>query len=204
MLLKLVRLKISSLNRLKYMEMTLTPSIAIIGAGPGGLVLARLLEINGILDYIVYERDESSVPGPWQQGGSLDLHGPSGQMALKKADLFDKFNEYARWDASVVNIVDTSGKKLLSLGEGRDAPEIDRLQLRQLLLDSLPSHKVKWGHGVSSVEKRPSMVNSAVGNGYTINFMNGKTATGFKLIVGADGTWSRVRHLVSLRKLQSA
>ena len=176
--------------------MSQTPSIAIVGAGPSGLILARLLEINGIKDYVVYERDECSVPGPWQQGGSLDLHGPTGQMALRKAGLYEKFQEYARWDASVVNVIDTSGKTLARMGEGRDAPEIDRLQLRQLLLDSLPAHKILWGHGVTSVERHGN-TNDADSNGYTIHFSNGNSAAGFKLIVGADGTWSKIRPLVS-------
>jgi 2-polyprenyl-6-methoxyphenol hydroxylase-like FAD-dependent oxidoreductase len=83
-----------------------SPSMAIVGAGPSGLVFAQLLEVHGITDYVVFERDPSSAPGPWQQGGSFDLHGPSGQEALKNARLFDAFNSvYTRWDASRVHIV---------------------------------------------------------------------------------------------------
>lgn len=174
------------------------PSIAIIGAGPSGLVFARLLEVNGLKDYVVYERDESSIPGPWQQGGSLDLHGPSGQQALKEAGLFDEFNAvYARWDASRIHIVRSSGETAGRFGEGRDAPEIDRLQLRQLLLSSIPAHKVRWGHGVRSIERKRSRDSEDVANGHIIHFTNGNSATGFKLIVGADGGWSKVRSLVS-------
>ncbi|KAJ5369516.1 hypothetical protein N7509_014128 [Penicillium cosmopolitanum] len=147
------------------------PSIAIIGAGPSGLLFARLLEVNGLKDYIVYERDESSIPGPWQQGGSLDLHGPSGQQALKEA--------------------------VGRFGEGRDAPEIDRLQLRQLLLSSIPAHKIQWGYGVRSLEGRKTNGLDDVGNGCVIHFSNGSSVTGFKLIVGADGGWSKVRPLIS-------
>ncbi|KAJ5281837.1 hypothetical protein N7478_007209 [Penicillium angulare] len=173
------------------------PSIAIIGAGPSGLLFARLLEVNGLKNYVVYERDESSTPGPWQQGGSLDLHGPSGQEALKKAGLFDEFNTvYARWDASKVHILNSSGETVGRFGEGRDAPEIDRLQLRQLLLDSIPAHKVQWGQGLQSIEREKDGSGNG-GNGYTLYFKNGSSATGFELIVGADGGWSKVRPLVS-------
>lgn len=171
------------------------PSIAIIGAGPSGLLFARLLEVNGLKDYVVYERDESSTPGPWQQGGSLDLHGPSGQQALKEAGLFDEFNAvYARWDASRIHIVNSSGETIGRFGEGRDAPEIDRLQLRQLLISSIPAHKIQWGHGVRSIEGKKA---NDAGNGHIIHFTNGESATGFKLIVGADGGWSKVRSFVS-------
>ncbi|KAJ5113087.1 hypothetical protein N7456_001621 [Penicillium angulare] len=173
------------------------PSIAIIGAGPSGLLLARLLEVNGLKDYVVYERDESSTPGPWQQGGSLDLHGPSGQKALKEAGLFDKFNTvYARWDASKVHIMNSAGETVGRFGEDRDAPEIDRLQLRKLLLDSIPAHKVQWGHGLQSIERKITGLKN-VDDVYTLHFQNGAFATGFRLIVGADGGWSKVRPLLS-------
>lgn len=172
------------------------PSIAIVGAGPSGLLFARLLEVNGFKNYVVYERDESSTPGIWQQGGSLDLHGPSGQQALKEAGLFDEFNEvYARWNASQIKIVRSSGEIAVCFGEGRNAPEIDRLQLRQLLLGSIPAQKIKWNHNVSCVERDENSYNDM--NKYVIRFTNGSSATGFKLIVGADGGWSRVRPLVS-------
>ncbi len=166
----------------------MAPPIAIIGAGPSGLTLARLLERNSI-DYVVYERDESkSSPS---QGGSLDLHPGTGQMALKEAGLFDEFQKYARYEATAASVLDKTGKTLLKAGEGRDAPEIDRVQLRSILLDSVPSNKIMWGHGVKSTER------SSDGE-VIITFHDGTTATGFKLVVGADGGWSKVRHLVRI------
>jgi 2-polyprenyl-6-methoxyphenol hydroxylase-like FAD-dependent oxidoreductase len=174
------------------------PSIAIIGAGPSGLLFARLLEVNGLTDYTIYERDESSTPGQWQQGGSLDLHGPSGQLALKEAGLFDEFNKvYARWDASLIHILNSSGETVGRFGEGRDAPEIDRLQLRQLILGHIPAHKIKWGHGVRSIERKEKKLSNGRYNEYIVHFLNSSSATGFDLIVGADGGWSKVRPLVS-------
>ncbi|KAF9875362.1 monooxygenase FAD-binding protein [Colletotrichum karsti] len=170
---------------------SLSAPIAIVGGGPCGLVFARLLELNNI-DYVVFERDASSVPTPMYQGGTLDLHPPSGQQALKDAGLFDEFKKLARWDATRFTIQNTTCTLRHSFGEGRDAPEIDRLQLRQMLLDSIPSHKIRWGHGVRSIEKE--------GSDWLINFSNGASASGFRLVVGADGAWSKVRPLLTAAK----
>jgi 2-polyprenyl-6-methoxyphenol hydroxylase-like FAD-dependent oxidoreductase len=174
------------------------PAIAIIGGGPSGLVLARLLEVNGITDYVVFERDESPTPGPNHQGGTLDLHESSGMLALKRAGLFDKFSkDLARWDAACLHILDSAGETIAQFSKIGDRPEIDRFQLRQLLLDSIPSEKIRWGHGVKSVERYRSGNNDAVrGNGCVINFANGASVSGFRLVVGADGVWSKVRSLV--------
>ena len=56
--------------------MTTKPNIAIVGGGPGGLMLARLLFLRGFKP-AVFERDRQADDRP--QGGSLDLHGETGQ-----------------------------------------------------------------------------------------------------------------------------
>lgn len=163
------------------------PTIAILGGGPSGLALARLLECNKI-DYVVYERDASSLMEG--QGGSLDIHGTTGQQVLKEAGLHDEFKKYARWEASKTIIQDKNGTTHLVSGEDQDEPEIDRATLRKILVESIPPSKIRWDHAVKSVEK--------LGNGdIAINFVNGTSASGFKLVVGADGAWSKARHLVS-------
>ncbi|KAF4960810.1 hypothetical protein FSARC_10362 [Fusarium sarcochroum] len=171
--------------------------VAIIGGGPCGLTFARLLEINNI-DYIVYERDIDAKPKFMNQGGTLDIHASSGQQALKEAGLFEEFKKAARWDASRVCMQNPSGTVKAVFGEDRDAPEIDRLQLRKLLLDSIPAHKIRWGHGVKCVEKETE--NNLTAADYVIRFVNGTSASGFRLIVGADGAWSKVRHLLTSAK----
>lgn len=168
----------------------MVPDIAIIGAGPCGLTFARLLELNNI-NYIIFERDASSTPTPQHQGGTLDLHPKTGQLALKRAGLFEEYSKIARWNAGTGVVMDPAGKTYVNFDKGAEGPEIDRVQLRRLLLDSVPEEKIRWDHAVKAVEKVES------GAGWVIRFADGSTAAGFKLIVGADGAWSKIRPLVS-------
>ena len=62
--------------------------VAIIGAGPAGLTMARLLQQGGV-QVTVYERDLNAQARIW--GGTLDLHRESGQEALEKAGLLEQY-----------------------------------------------------------------------------------------------------------------
>ena len=72
---------------------------------------------------------------------------------------------------------------------GKDRPEVDRGQLRQMLLDSLPEGIVRWEHELSAVQPKDDGT-------FELVFRSGASER-FDLIVGADGAWSRVRPLVS-------
>jgi 2-polyprenyl-6-methoxyphenol hydroxylase-like FAD-dependent oxidoreductase len=169
----------------------MSPPIAILGAGPSGLALARLLDLTHI-EFVVFERDTSSKSA-WGRGGSgtLDLHEGSGLLALEKAGLLDQFKAIARYDAPMV-FADMHGEVLVRQGEGgaTDRPEIDRKDLRVMLLGAVPKEKIRWGAKVSSVERESDGT-------MTVRFAEGGSAAGFKLVVGADGAWSRARSLVS-------
>ena len=64
--------------------------IAIVGGGPGGLTLARLLQLKGA-NVKVYERDINKDARV--QGTTLDLHEESGLKALRHAQLLDEFKK---------------------------------------------------------------------------------------------------------------
>ncbi|KAF4956895.1 hypothetical protein FGADI_3498 [Fusarium gaditjirri] len=176
------------------MGISTVPPIAIIGGGPCGLMLARLLQTASI-NFVVFERDGSPTSTLRSQGGTLDIHKESGQEALRRAGLHDQFKSLARCDATTMTLMDFQGKFRASFGDddGGDRPEIDRQQLRQLLLNSLPTDRIRWGKILDAVHQK--------GNGevrdFTLEFRDGSTESGFRLIVGADGAWSKVRSLVT-------
>jgi 2-polyprenyl-6-methoxyphenol hydroxylase-like FAD-dependent oxidoreductase len=165
-----------------------SPRIAIIGAGPGGLTLARLLHMQGHSP-IVFERESSPMARP--QGGSLDLHPDSGLRAVHLARLEPQFQAIARYQDQGLRILDKMGAVLLEESEDAEQgrPEVDRTELRAMLLDSLAPGSIQWGSPLGSV--RPTDDGT-----HTLVFENGRTET-FDLVVGADGAWSRVRPLLS-------
>lgn len=165
--------------------------IAIIGAGLAGLVLARVLHINGIPS-VIYETETSPDSRP--QGGLLDIHEYNGQLALKEAGLYEKFRALILPGADAQRILDKTGRVLhedFDKGNG-GRPEVHREALRQMLIDSLPQEAIRWGHKLASVK--------ALGKGrHEVTFTNGQTVT-TDLLIGADGAWSKVRPLVSSAK----
>jgi 2-polyprenyl-6-methoxyphenol hydroxylase-like FAD-dependent oxidoreductase len=158
-------------------------TIVIVGAGLGGLALARVLHVNGI-DSVVYEREPSRAARG--QGGMLDIH--SGQRALREAGLIDQFHTIARGEGQDMRLLEPDGTLLLQQDTPDDAPldrpEVDRADLRDLLLDSLPDHAVRWGHAFDHADDG------------LLHFTDGSSAT-YDLLVGADGAQSRVRALLT-------
>ncbi|MFG3621206.1 FAD-dependent oxidoreductase [Nocardia sp. NPDC047654] len=158
-------------------------TVIIIGAGLGGLALARVLHVNGI-DAVVYEREPSR--GARGQGGMLDIH--SGQRALREAGLIDQFHAIARGEGQDMRLLEPDGTLLLQEDTPDDAPldrpEVDRADLRNLLLDSLPGDMVRWGRAFEAADQG------------LLHFADGSSTT-YDLLVGADGANSRVRALLT-------
>lgn len=177
----------------------MSPKIAIIGAGPAGCTLARLLHLGGI-EATLFEGEAS--PNYRSQGGTLDLHTATGLAALKDAKLFDGFMKHARYDGEYMLCCDKNLNSFFSKADEPTSekdlmgqrPEIDRSALRQLLAESLPAGMIQWGRHVKSVNKATGTA------GASITFSDGTIASGFDLIVGADGAWSKARAALSDQK----
>ena len=166
----------------------MTTPVTVVGAGLGGLVLARVLHVNGI-PVTVYEAEASATART--QGGLLDIHPASGQQALKAASLIERFRGLVLPGRESYRVLDRAGTVLLDRpddGTG-SRPEVPRGELRQMLLDSLPAGTVRWGRKVSGVR--------ALGGGrHELRFTDGATAV-TSVLIGADGAWSRIRPLLS-------
>ncbi|GHF34303.1 2-polyprenyl-6-methoxyphenol hydroxylase-like FAD-dependent oxidoreductase [Amycolatopsis bartoniae] len=161
--------------------------IAIVGAGLSGLTLARVLHVHGA-EAAVF--DLASGPHDRPQGGMLDIHDDSGQEALRAAGLHEDFRQLVFPGGEATRVLDSRGTVLFSEGDDdRGRPEVERGQLRDLLLGSLPAGTVHWGAKVTGA--RP------LGGGrHEVTLADG-TAFTTDLVVGADGAWSRIRPLVS-------
>ncbi|WP_027929526.1 FAD-dependent oxidoreductase [Amycolatopsis thermoflava] len=162
--------------------------VTIIGAGLGGLTLARVLHVHGI-PAAVYEAEPS--PMARTQGGMLDIHDYNGQLAVEAAGLMAEFRGLVLEGRQAMRILDQAGTVLFEKSDdgtgGR--PEVQRGELRRMLLDALPAGTVHWGHKASGAR--------TLGDGrHEVTFTDGRTVV-TDLLIGADGAWSRVRPLLT-------
>ncbi|KAH7071722.1 hypothetical protein FB567DRAFT_455289 [Paraphoma chrysanthemicola] len=168
----------------------MAPNIAIIGAGPGGCMLARLLHARNIT-CTVYE-GESSLDVR-SQGGTLDLRPKTGLAAIQEAGLWEDFQKHARYDGESLLITDKFLTPWMRRAPGKPdqkmkigtAPEIDRSDLRKLLLESIPDECIRWGMKLVAVQETHK--------GRELHFANGNIERGHDLIVGCDGAFSKTR-----------
>lgn len=170
--------------------------IAIVGGGPGGLTLARLLQIGGA-NVKVYERDAHKDARA--KGATLDLHEESGLLALQHAGLMAEFKANYRPDADKTRVVDKHATihfddEVQERGES-NRPEIDRGPLQKILLNSLANNTVIWDSQFIAL--------TANGEGWDIKFKNGNTVYA-DLVIAADGANSKLRpYLTPIKPLYS-
>jgi 2-polyprenyl-6-methoxyphenol hydroxylase-like FAD-dependent oxidoreductase len=199
--------------------------IAIIGAGPAGCTLARILQHKlpaAAVSTTIFEADAS--PDFRTQGGSLGVHDSFAQVALKEAGLHDTFLEHARYDGEAMKLTD---KNLLCYlnSAPRSHPPVENNNDNNNNNNNKTKNKrpplaklSKASPEIDRAELRSLLYKSLrkdtifwgkkaarierVGDGAaartTVHFADGSSEAGFDLVVGADGAWSKVRpHLSS-------
>lgn len=171
------------------MSLITNKKIAIVGGGPGGLTLARLLQMNGA-DIKVYERDLHKDARA--KGATLDLHEESGLAALQAAGLMKEFEANYRPGADKLRIMDKHATIVLDEHTkeniGRNRPEIDRGPLQDILLNSLNPDTTVWNSQFVSLTRQ--------NNSWRLEFKNGSSAIA-DIVIAADGTNSKVRPYIT-------
>lgn len=120
-------------------------------------MLASLLQHNGIR-YTIFELDKDRSTR--SQGGIIDLHPESGQLALHEAGLFKEFEKHLLPGAEAMKLIKSDGTvrwdensmEGVENGPARNRPEIDRNTLRTVLLDSIDPASIHWGRKLVCVE----------------------------------------------------
>ncbi|PMD92500.1 tetracycline resistance protein [Siphonobacter sp. BAB-5405] len=166
--------------------------VAIIGAGPVGLTMARLLQQKGV-DVRVYERDQDANARIW--GGTLDLHRETGQKAFQQAGLLERYLTEAVPMGRT--LADEQGHihftKQPTPENQYDQPEINRNVLREILLNSLAEGTVVW-------DRKCTRLEVAEGS-WVLHFSKGLLATA-DVVIGANGGMSQVRKWVTDREVE--
>ena len=168
--------------------------IAIVGAGPGGLTLTKLLQLKGA-NVKLYERDFDK--NARVQGSPLDLHDESGLAAIRKANLLNEFkqNFLPRADRKLITneraeifFSDHDTKLEENFGSEYFRPEIDRGTLRKILLESLHPETVVWDSHFISMEVQ--------NEGWLLHFKN-HSSVYTDLVIAADGANSKIRPYIT-------
>src|SRR5580658_796357 len=171
-----------------FVRSIMTTPVTIVGAGLGGLTLARVLHVHGI-PATIYEADTCAQART--QGGQLDIHENNGQLALEAAGLTGQFRAIIHDGGRATRMLDQHGTVLLDQPDDGTAgrPEVLRGDLRRILIDSLPAQTIRWGKKLTGASARG-------GGRHELIFADGTTVT-TGLLAGADGGWSKVRPLLS-------
>jgi 2-polyprenyl-6-methoxyphenol hydroxylase-like FAD-dependent oxidoreductase len=158
-------------------------NVLIAGAGLAGPLLAQGLQRAGV-DVVVYERAPADQPG---QGYRIHI-APEGVQALRAClppALYDRVRATAGRPGSGWRLLDPQlnvvHETLVAPEEAGDHLTVDRLTLRRILLTGID---VRYGAGFERYAVRGDRAEIVLTDG---------TRRDADLLVGADGTHSRVR-----------
>ncbi|KAF9119455.1 hypothetical protein BGW39_000286 [Mortierella sp. 14UC] len=160
------------------------PTVIIVGAGLGGLLLAALLEKSDV-PYIVFERASTVKPL-----GSAMAVGPSLLPVFEQLGIYEEFltisnptDELAYYEENLKPLKSADHRSLEELA-GYGLRIVSRPVQHALFLKQIPAHKIRFGHRVLNITEENNKV--------TIHLSNSDTFEG-DIVVGADGAYSAVR-----------
>ena len=167
-----------------------SPRIAVVGAGPAGLVAAIAARRLG-LEVTVFEQADDFR----RVGGGILIHS-NGQRVLHALSLLDSFTPQLRF-GTVIETSTPAGQVLtrsdlstLDIPFNR-AAIVMRYQLQEHLLEAAQDEGivVHFGHRCARVEVGPDEA--------VLHFENGQSAS-FDVVIAADGINSRVREGIGI------
>ncbi|KAG0288742.1 hypothetical protein BGZ96_007498 [Linnemannia gamsii] len=160
------------------------PTVLIVGAGLGGLLLGALLEKSGV-PYTIFERAATVKP----LGSALAV-GPTLLPIFQQIGIYDEIVAAGK----IMTHTRAYNESLRSLSTTDYGPIVDytgygnyiipRPAFYDIMLRQVPAHKIHFGHRVLNISEEDGKVTAHLSN-------NGMYEG--DIIVGADGAYSAVR-----------
>ncbi|KAF9537678.1 hypothetical protein EC957_007813 [Mortierella hygrophila] len=160
------------------------PTVLIVGAGLGGLMLGALLEKSGV-PYMIFERATTV-----KLLGSAMSIGPTLLPIFQQLGIYDDIVATSKY----MTHVETYNENLESLQRSDYRPIeeftgyghyiIARPKYYEIMLKQVPPHKVHFGKRVLDISEKDDKV--------TLHLVNNETVEG-DIVVGADGAYSVIR-----------
>jgi 2-polyprenyl-6-methoxyphenol hydroxylase-like FAD-dependent oxidoreductase len=164
-----------------------TPSVAVIGAGIGGLAVAATLRLAGV-EVTVYEQASQ-----FQRIGAGIQMMPNSMKVLRRIGVDDVLRQRSFWPYSHLNRAGGTGEVMRELPMPESlfgAPYLcmHRGDLHRALVSVLPD-------GVTRLGRKLTGLDESSGSRVCLSFADGSTARA-DAVVGADGIHSRVREVI--------
>ncbi|KAG9071575.1 hypothetical protein KI688_005787 [Linnemannia hyalina] len=160
------------------------PTVLIVGAGLGGLLLGVLLEKSGV-PYTIFERAATVKP----LGSALAV-GPTLLPVFQQIGIYDdivaagKYLTHTTGYKESLEVMKATDYRPVKEFTGYGNYIIARPAFYDIMLRQVPAHKIHFGHRVLNISEEDGKV--------TVHLSNNQTYEG-DIIVGADGAYSAVR-----------
>lgn len=170
--------------------------VVIVGAGGGGAVLGVALAQKGISSVVL---EQASGPPRGLRGEILQ---PNGQQVLDRLGLLDRLPADAVRPVRLFHFCRTGGERLCTIDYGMLPPPYNRALVtlpnvaHHTILEALATQNpggLRYGVKVSSLLKDGSRV-----AGVQAEWEGRSFTIGAKLVVGADGAYSKVREALGI------